>query len=84
MGVMISIGALAAIGAMVVGIRASMLVSKLDRHMSAIEAAGGPPRPEQLAEAQAIGARLKATGRAGVIQGIIAVLCMAVARYVVF
>jgi len=84
MGVMISIGALAAIGAMAVGIRSAMLVSRLDRLLSGIEAAGGPPKPEQLAEAQALGARLKASGRAGVVQGAIAVLCMAVARYVVF
>ena len=84
MGVMISIGALAAIGAMAVGIRSAMLVSRLDRLMSGIEAGGGPPKPEQLAEAQALGAHLKASSRAGAIQGAIAVLCMAVARYVVF
>jgi hypothetical protein len=84
MGVMISIGALAAIGAMVVGIRSAMLVSKLDRLLSGIEAAGGPPSAGQIAEAQALGARLKGSSRAGAIQGAIAVLCMAVARYVVF
>jgi uncharacterized membrane protein len=84
MGIVISIGALAGIGALVVGIRAATLVSKLDRLMSAIEASAGPPGAAQMAQAQALGARLKASSRAGAIQGAIAVLCMAVARYVVF
>lgn len=66
------------------GIRSAMLVSRLDRLLSGIEAAGGPPKAEQLAKAQALGARLKTSSRAGVVQGAIAVLCMAIARYVVF
>jgi len=84
MGVMLSIGGLAGIGTLGAGIRSAMLVSKLDRLLSGIEAAGGPPKPEQIAQAQAIGARLKISSRAAAIQGAIAVLCMAVARYVVF
>jgi hypothetical protein len=84
MGITLSIGALAAIGAMVVGIRSAMLVSKLDKLFSGIEAAGVPPTAAQMEEAKAISAGLKASSRAGVTQGAIAVLCMAVARYVVF
>lgn len=84
MGIVISIGALAGIGTLVVGIRTALLVSRLDRLVSAIEAGGGPPDAAHMAQVQAMGARLKASSRAGAIQGAIAVLCMAVARYVVF
>ena len=84
MGVTIWVGGVAGIGALVVGIRSAMLVSKLDRFLTAIEAAGGPPGAAQMAQAQAIGAGLRRTSRAGTILGVLAVLCMAVARYVVF
>lgn len=84
MGITISIGSLAAIGAMVAGIRSAMLVSKLDRRLSAVEAGGAPPSAAEIAEVQAIGARLKSSSRAAAIQGAIAILSMAAARYVAF
>jgi uncharacterized membrane protein len=84
MGTVLSLGGLAAIGTLAVGIRTGILVHRLDRFARGIEAAGGPPGAEQLAEMQAMGARLKATSRAAMIQGVIAVLCMAAARYVSF
>lgn len=84
MGVMISIGALAAIGGLYTGIRSAMLAMSLGKLLAAIEAKGGPPTPEQMAEAQGIGARLGKRAQAVAVQLAITVLCMAVARYVVF
>jgi hypothetical protein len=84
MGVMLSVGALAAVGALATGIRSAMLAAKLGRLAAAMQAKGGPPTPEQQTEAQGLGARLAAGARAVAIQLVIAVLCMAVARYVVF
>lgn len=84
MGVMISIGGLAALGALVTGILAAVMVSRLGKVLVAIESQGGVPKPEQLAEAQGMGVRLAKRARAVAIQLAIAVLCMAVARYVVF
>lgn len=83
-GVMISIGGLAAIGGLFTGIRSAMLAARLGRLLAALEAQGGAPKPEQLAEAQGIGARLARRSQAVAVQLAIAVLCMAVARYVVF
>ncbi len=82
MGVMISIGGLAAIGALTTGIRAALLVTRLDRLARVVEGQGKPPGPEQMAELQGLGAKLPGTARATAVQLAIAVVCMAVARYV--
>ena len=83
MGVMISIGGLAAIGALFTGIRSAMLVSQLGKLLTAIEAQGGAPSPEVVAQAQQLQPRLAALVRAVAVQLAITVLCMAVARSVV-
>lgn len=82
MGVTLSIGGLAALGALVTGIGSAMLATRLGKLMGPIEASGGAPTADQLAEAQRIGARLAARARAVAVQLAIAVVCMAVARYV--
>ena len=84
MGIMIGIGALAALGALFVGIRSAMVVVKLGKLLATIESQGGAPKSEQVAEAQAMGAAMARRARAVAIQLVIAVLCMAAARYVVF
>ncbi len=84
MGIMLSIGGLAALGALTTGIMTARIVARLGRLADAVQAQGGPPKPEQGAELQQLGARLPRLGRATAIQLAIAVLCMAVARYVVF
>ncbi len=86
MGLMIGIGALAALGALVTGIRSAMLLSRLSKLFAAMEGkgAGGTPDAALLAQAQGLGAKLASGARATAIQLVIAVLCMAVARYVVF
>ncbi len=83
-GVMLSIGGLAAIGALTTGIMTARVVSRLGRLADAVQAHGGTPSADQGAELQQLGARLPRLGRATAIQLAIAVLCMAVARYVVF
>lgn len=42
----------------------------------------GPPKPEQMAMMQALQSRLATAGRAGAILLVIAVIGMAVARYI--
>ncbi len=84
MGVMLGIGALAALSALGTGIRSAMLAARLGKLAAAIQAKGGAPAPEQVAELQALGARLGRRARSVAIQLAIAVLCMAVARYVQF
>jgi uncharacterized membrane protein len=84
MGVMISIGGLSGLGAAVTGIRSGMKAARLGTLFKEMDARKGPPSPEQVAEAQQIGARLAAGVRAVAIMLTITVICMAVARYVVF
>jgi uncharacterized membrane protein len=84
MGVMLSIGGLAGVGAVAAGIRTGLTIGKLSALGAAIEGKGGPPAPEQAAEMQRLQARLAGSTRATAIQLVIAVICMAVARYVVF
>ena len=84
MGVMLSIGGLAGIGAVVVGVRSGMRAARLGVLFKELDAAKGPPRPELVAEIQQIGAKLAAGVRAVAIMLAITVVCMAVARYVVF
>jgi uncharacterized membrane protein len=83
-GVVLSIGGLSGIGAAVVGVRSGMKASRLGQLFNEMDAEGAAPNPEQLAEAQAIGAKLAAGVRAVAIMLIVTVVCMAVARYVVF
>jgi uncharacterized membrane protein len=83
-GVMLSIGGLAAIGALATGFRSAMLASRLGKLIGAMQAQGSPPTADQQAQAQGLGARLAKGARAVAVQLVIAVLCMAVARYVVF
>jgi uncharacterized membrane protein len=80
-GVAITIGALCAIAAMVLGasvVRPSML--KVGAIAQAAAAAGGPT-PEQGAEIQALQERVRATGSVIVPLLVLAVLAMASARY---
>jgi len=84
MGVVFSIGGLAGLGALTTGARTGMTIGKLGALGAAIEGKGGPPSPEQAAEMQRLQARMVGSTRATAIQLAIAVICMAVARYVVF
>lgn len=81
-GITITIGALAAIAAFVLGltvvrpnIRATLAIGQ------AVAAGGGPPTPEQAAELDAIRIRSIAVGRAIVPLLLVAVAAMASARY---
>jgi len=84
MGVMLSIGGLAALGALTTGVHAAAMASRMGKLGAAIEAAGGPPSAEQAAQVQQYQARLAARSRAVAAMLAIAVVCMAVARYVAF
>jgi len=84
MGAMLGIGALAALSALGTGIRSAVQAATLGKLAAAVEAKGGAPAPEQVRELQALGAGLARRARSVAIQLGIAVLCMAVARYVVF
>jgi hypothetical protein len=83
MGIALSIGALAGVAAAVFGFglqtRNVMRMKALSKE---IQAQVGGPTPEQAAQAQAIGARFRSAGRWMACLLGIAVLCMAVARYV--
>jgi hypothetical protein len=59
----------------------SPTLERLDRLGNEIGASGGPPSAEQLAELQAIDRRLGWTGMADFVLLSIAVVLMAVARY---
>ncbi len=84
MGVMLSIGGLSAIGALMTGIQGASAVKGLARIADAVQAKGGAPSTEQAAELATLGAKLPRLSRATAVQLAIAVLCMAVARYIVF
>jgi uncharacterized membrane protein len=83
MGLAFSIGGLAGLLAAVVGFglqtRNVIGMKALTR---AIQAQAGGPTPEQVAQAQALGARFRDAGRWMARLLGVAVLCMAVARYV--
>jgi uncharacterized membrane protein len=84
MGVVLSIGALSGLGAAAVGVRSGLKASRLGVLFNEMDAAKGSPRPELVAEVQQISAKLAAGVRAVAIMLAITVICMAVARYVVF
>jgi len=84
MGVMLSIGGLSGIGAAASGVRSGVKASRLGQLFKEMDAAQGAPKPELIAEAQAIGAMLASGVRAVAVMLAITVVCMAVARYVAF
>lgn len=84
MGIVFSIGGLSGIGAAVVGVRSGMKAARLGGLFKELDAAKGAPRPELVAEIQEIGAKLASGVRAVAVMLVITVICMAVARYVVF
>lgn len=82
-GIVLTIGAVAAIIAFLSGlIFIEPGFSRMAKIGAEIDAAGGPPKPEQVAELGAIGARLDQVFRADFVLLLIAVIAMAVARYV--
>jgi hypothetical protein len=82
-GLTLTIGALAAIVTFILGLavtRPTLLrMGALGQEMQGTE---GPPKPEQMAAMQALQKRLATVGRAGAILLVIAVIGMAVARYI--
>ena len=84
MGIVLSIGGLGGIGAAAVGVRSGMKAARLGRLFKELDASKGTPKPELVAEIQQIGAKLASGVRAVAVMLAIAVVCMAVARYVVF
>ena len=83
-GIVFSIGGLSAIGAAVVGVRSGLKAARLGALFAELDAAKGQPKPEVVAEVQAIGAKLASGVRAVAVMLAVTVVCMAVARYVVF
>lgn len=82
-GIVLTIGAIAAIIAFISGlIFIEPGFNRMAKIGAEIEAAGGPPKPEQVAELGAIGARLDQVFRADFVLLLIAVISMAIARYV--
>jgi hypothetical protein len=84
MGVILSIGGLAGLGALATGLRAAATASRLGKLGAAIETQGGPPSAEQAGLVQQYQARLAARARAVAVMLAITVVCMAVARYTAF
>jgi hypothetical protein len=81
-GITITLGALAAIGAVTMGasiVRPSMLAAGAIAQEAA--AGGGPPSPEQAARIQALQARVRSAGAVIVPLLVFAVAAMAAARY---
>ncbi|HEX2030053.1 MAG TPA: hypothetical protein VHL78_01440 [Actinomycetota bacterium] len=81
-GIGFTIGALSAIGAFVLGlvvIRPN--VERMGALAGEIQASGGPPNPAQAAELQRLDTRLKSVGRINIALLTVAVLLMAIARY---
>lgn len=81
-GIVLALGALAAligffIGYLVSG-KAAARLGELGRE---IQAAGGPPKPEQLAEVKAVGERLTTSTRVTAALLVLTVAAMATARY---
>ncbi len=82
-GVTISIGAVCAIVAAVFGIGlGARNATRLKAVAAAIQGQAGGPTPEQLTEMRLIQVRLRTGGRVAAVLLVVAVLCMAVARYV--
>lgn len=81
-GVVLTIGALAAIAALGVGLSVTRpSARRLMALMGQVAASGAPPAPEVAAEMGAIQARMKTAARISLVLLVIAVLGMATARY---
>jgi hypothetical protein len=82
-GIVLTVGAIAAIVAFLLG--PTMIVpsfSRMTKIGAEIDAAGGPPKPEQIAELQAVGARLDGIFKIDFVLLLVAVISMAIARYI--
>lgn len=82
-GLTFSLGGLAGISAAIVGLGYNArIVEQMGELGKQIASAGGPPAPEKLAQMQALQAKLRQGGRIVVVLMIVALLGMALARYV--
>ncbi|MBI5300932.1 MAG: hypothetical protein HY868_02255 [Chloroflexi bacterium] len=82
-GITLTIGALAGIAGAVVGFAINGRTANAMAALGAqIASAGGPPKPEQLAQMQAYQETLRQGGMIGGVLIAIALACMSVARYV--
>ncbi|HTT69451.1 MAG TPA: hypothetical protein VMF70_15610 [Gemmatimonadales bacterium] len=83
LGVTLSIGALCALLAAVIGIGVSgRTAAQLKRVAAAVPGQSGGPSPEQLARVVALQGRLRTGGRLTAMLLGVTVVCMAIARYV--
>jgi len=83
-GITFTIGGLSALIAMGVGIQVGGLSRRMAELGQKIEAAGGPPSPENAAQLAAFQARLQSLGSLTTVLLVITVLAMASARYISF
>lgn len=83
-GITFTIGGLSAVIAMGVGIQVGGVSRRMAELGQQIEAAGGPPSPENAAKLAAFQARLQSLGTLTAVLLVITVLAMAGARYVSF
>ena len=83
-GITFTIGGLAALIALSVGIQVGGLSRRLAELGQKIEAAGGPPSPENAAQLAAFQGRLQSLGSLTVVLLVLTLLAMASARYISF
>ena len=83
-GITFTIGGLAALIALSVGIQVGGLSRGLAELGQKIEAAGGPPSPQNAAQLAAFQGRLQSLGSLTVVLLVITLLAMASARYISF
>jgi len=82
-GLSLTIGAVAAIVTFILGLAVTRpTLLRMGTLGQEIQSAGGPPKPEQMAAMQALQKRLATVGRIGAALLVIAVIGMAVARYI--
>jgi uncharacterized membrane protein len=82
-GLSLTIGALAAIVTFILGLGVTRpTLVRMGALGQEMQSAGGPPKPEQMAQMQSLQTRLATAGRAGAVLLVIAVIGMAVARYI--
>jgi hypothetical protein len=83
LGLSLTIGALAAIVTFILGLAVTRpTLLRMGALGQEIQSAEGPPKPEQMAEMQALQKRLATAGRIGAVLLVIAVIGMSVARYI--
>ncbi|MDP9329190.1 MAG: hypothetical protein M3P11_00855 [Actinomycetota bacterium] len=81
-GFVLTIGALAGIGAFVVGLRVTLpSVKKLVAMGGAMAASGGVPTPDQMAEMKRLQGKMKAASRATLAMVAVAAFCMSTAGF---